>query len=99
MPFEAEQHAVLLELACCFSGICNPSGSVEDDVIAKVMREAIRKAVMELPLKLRGAVVLFYMEDMGIGDIARTLQISEGTVKSRLHNAKKKLRERLALYE
>ena len=79
--------------------VADPSGSVEDDVIAKVMREAIRKAVMELPLKLRGAVVLFYMEDMGIGDIARTLQISEGTVKSRLHNAKKKLRERLALYE
>ena len=82
-----------------FNEVADPSGSVEDDVIANVMREAIRKAVMELPLKIRGTVVLFYMEDMGIGDIARTLQISEGTVKSRLHNAKKKLRERLALYE
>ena len=54
---------------------------------------------MELPEKMRQVVILFYTEDMKINEIAEILRISEGTVKSRLHSAKKKLRERLEHYE
>ena len=38
MPLEAEQHAVLSETACCFSGICSLNGA---DVLYKDFDDAI----------------------------------------------------------
>lgn len=40
----------------------------------------------------RTAVTLFYYEDMGVKDIARVLRLPEGTVKSRLNRARRRLR-------
>ena len=40
----------------------------------------------------------FYTEQLPVQDIANILKISEGTVKSRLHNARSKLKERLQKY-
>jgi len=79
--------------------IADDSGSALDMAVSREQRDAVRKAVMTLPEKLRCVVIMFYMEDMQISEIAQTTGLSEGTVKSRLHNAKKKLRERLADYE
>ena len=42
--------------------------------------------------------LLHYREDFSLKDIGQTLEISEGTVKSRLFYARKKLSERLAKY-
>lgn len=55
----------------------------------------LRKAVAALPPQQRTVVVLFYMNDVSVEDIARTLEIPEGTVKSRLHYARRALRESL----
>jgi RNA polymerase sigma-70 factor (ECF subfamily) len=46
-----------------------------------------------LPDKLRIVVVLQAIEGHGVADIARLLDIPEGTVKSRLFDARKRLRE------
>ena len=42
--------------------------------------------------------LLHYREDFSLKDIGQTLEISEGTVKSRLFYARKKLSERLVKY-
>lgn len=59
----------------------------------------VESAVERLPEDVRPAVVLFYFEDWGIGDIARATGTFEGTVKSRLHRARKLLTETLYGYQ
>lgn len=51
------------------------------------------RAIDRLPEKLRITVVLFYFRSMDITSTARALQIPEGTVKSRLNKARKRLKE------
>jgi len=51
------------------------------------------EAVGGLPEKLRLAVILFYFEDMDTTATALALGIPEGTVKSRLSKARKRLKE------
>ena len=53
----------------------------------------IGEALDRLPQKLRVAMILFYIEDYSIKEISRTLNIPEGTVKSRLNQGRKLLRE------
>ncbi len=48
--------------------------------------------VNQLPYEFRSVVVLFYYEDMSIKYIAKTLSLSQGTVKSRLSRARAKLK-------
>ncbi len=47
----------------------------------------------EMDETLRVPMVLFYVEGFTVREIARTLRIPEGTVKSRLWNGRKTLRE------
>ena len=50
-------------------------------------------AVKALPKKERIVVHLFYYEDMPVKDISELLKIKESAVKTRLHRARKKLKE------
>ncbi|WP_247741047.1 sigma-70 family RNA polymerase sigma factor [Cohnella sp. LGH] len=63
-----------------------PSPSPEEDGGLE-LREAIDS--LELPMRL--VVVLHYIQDLPIKEVARTLELSEGTVKSRLYRAREKL--------
>jgi RNA polymerase sigma-70 factor (ECF subfamily) len=58
--------------------------------------DAVAGAVRGLSEKLRAVVVLRYYWDMSYGEIAETLAIPLGTVKSRLNAALHDLREELA---
>lgn len=51
-------------------------------------RVAIERALAALPAQQRIAVVLHYLLDQSIADIANTLKVSPGTVKSRLSRAR-----------
>lgn len=53
--------------------------------------------VLELERRFREVVILYYFEDMKVGEIARILDVSEGTVKSRLSRAREKLKDMLKL--
>lgn len=53
------------------------------------------EAVLALPPESRAVVVLFYYEDLTVEQIAKTLKIPQGTVKSRLSRAREKLRTML----
>ncbi len=54
--------------------------------------------VYALPEKYRLPVILFYFEDMAVADIAKALDIPQGTVISHLHRGRARLREELKDY-
>lgn len=53
----------------------------------------VRKALDHISPKMRSVLVLFEIEGYSIEEVSDTLGISRGTVKSRLHYARKKLKE------
>ena len=52
-------------------------------------------AVMKLPRKLREAVLLYYYQDMGTEEMAKSLGITQSTVSYRLQKGREKLRKLL----
>ncbi len=69
--------------------------SAEDDAARLELRGRVAAAVSELPEKLRIVTVLAAIEEHDLASVARLLDLPEGTVKSRLHRARKLLAERL----
>lgn len=59
----------------------------------------IQQALSTLPLSHRGVVVLYYIDDLSIQEIAEILDIPVGTVKSRLHYSRQALRKSLDLLQ
>ncbi|MBD5549798.1 MAG: RNA polymerase sigma factor [Lachnospiraceae bacterium] len=64
-------------------------------VIKREEAEMISRAVAALPVKQRAVVVLYYYNELSVGEIAKMLGCREGTVKSRLHTARKYLKGKL----
>lgn len=56
---------------------------------------AVRDAVATLPAKYRDAVIFFYFQEMDLDTAARSLELSQGTLKSRLFRAREILRNKL----
>ncbi len=59
-------------------------------------RAAIDEEIIRLPDRYRAAVVLCYMEGLTQEEAARRLRCPVGTIQSRLHRARERLRPRLA---
>lgn len=57
---------------------------------------ALTAALATLPERQRRAVVLHYLADLSVAEIARRENVAEGTVKSWLHRARAALADRLA---
>jgi RNA polymerase sigma-70 factor (ECF subfamily) len=55
----------------------------------------LRKAIQELPQEYQACVTLKYLEDLGIAEIAQTLQVPSGTVKTWLFRAREALLQKL----
>jgi RNA polymerase sigma-70 factor (sigma-E family) len=64
-----------------------------DDI---ALRQAVVAALRTLPPRQRAAVVLRYLEDLSVADVAVTLRCSEGAVKSHASRGLARLREALA---
>ena len=62
------------------------------------LRQYVTEAVNSLSLKHRTVVILHEFEGLTHAEIASILNCSEGTVRSRLHYARKKLRTLLKPY-
>ena len=56
---------------------------------------AVRRAIEELPDDARQTLVLREVEGLSYAEIAESLSIPKGTVMSRLHHARRKVREAL----
>ena len=61
----------------------------------KPEEDAVSVEVMNLPIRLREVVLLYYFEDMNTTEIAETLRISQQAVSGRLMRARAKLRKAL----
>lgn len=61
--------------------------------------ERVHSALGQLPPAHREVLVLFFLEDLGVDAIAEVLEIPLGTVKSRLHHAKRSIARQLRQLE
>ena len=77
------------------SGEQVPDTRAEDKIEHAADRGPLRRALAGLPAEHRAAVALFYLEEMTVAEVAVALDVPAGTVKSRLMNARSKLREAL----
>ncbi|MBQ7949737.1 MAG: sigma-70 family RNA polymerase sigma factor [Alphaproteobacteria bacterium] len=62
----------------------------------KQRQRIILRAVNSLPHKLRTTIILYEFEGLSIEEIASKLRIPSGTIKSRLHTARKILAQKLS---
>jgi len=69
--------------------------SPDRSLIAAEEKNAVRLAVNDLNDKLKIPVLLYYSMDISVEKISELLKIPQGTVKSRLYNARKILKEKL----
>jgi RNA polymerase sigma-70 factor (ECF subfamily) len=63
------------------------------DAVQRVMLERLRKEIERLPKKLRSVLQLSLVDEMGANDVGEVLGIPAGTVRSRVHTARKLLLE------
>lgn len=63
--------------------------SAEAVFLEEHMRRQLREIIMRLPVKLREVLVLHLEHEQTMAEIARVIGVSEGTVKSRLHRARR----------
>ena len=62
---------------------------MEDSIMAKEDNRMVRELVHNLPEKFKIPIILHYTIEMSLSDIAATISLPIGTVKSRLHKARK----------
>ncbi len=72
-----------------------PARTVEEVAVARQFQERLERAVDELPEKLRVVVLLAAIQGHDTREVSVLLDLPEGTVKSRLHAARKALAEKL----
>ena len=65
--------------------------SVEQDVMAQETVNDMWRMVLELPKKYREVMILFAHHQLSLKEIAQVLDVTEGTVKSRMFHARQKL--------
>ena len=76
--------------------IADPSPTPEERVQAWRLVESVDAALRALPIEHREVLLLREVENLSYGEIAATLGLAEGTVKSRIARARAALLERFA---
>ena len=86
---EARETAVMVQ------EMNSPERTVEDVRASREFEQRLARALDELPEKLRVVVLLGAIEGHDTREVGRLLDLPEGTVKSRLFHARKRLAEML----
>jgi len=76
--------------------VADGSGDPQRLIEAQRLEEPVQRALDSLSSEHRAVVVLSDIEGMSYEDIAATLHIPVGTVRSRLHRARERMRQMLA---
>lgn len=76
-----------------------PLGTRVETLEDRELRTAVRLEIERLPARFRCVLVLRELEGLRYDEIAQILGISQGTVESRLHRARQRLKRRLARFE
>jgi RNA polymerase sigma-70 factor (ECF subfamily) len=77
------------------SGLASAFPTPDRRAEEKETMRLVQEVIAELPPLHRAVIVLFYMEDLSLDEISRVLELPVGTVKSRLHYARGRLRDLL----
>ncbi len=64
-------------------------------VLAKERQQAVQRALRQLPEEFRTVLVMRSVEELPVEQVAESLEVSPGTVKSRLYRAREKMRDLL----
>jgi RNA polymerase sigma-70 factor (ECF subfamily) len=68
-----------------------PSRTIEEEVVEKFEFNQVKEAIDGLDSHYQKVIILRYYHDLPYNDIAKRLNLSCGTVKTRIHRAKNKL--------
>ena len=72
------------------------SNSPYANVELKETMEILSRAIDKLPVKHKMALVMYEFQGLSIQDIAEIMKTSPGTIKSRLHHARMKVRNSMS---
>ena len=74
----------------------DPSPGTEEQVVAEDEHRRLREAITQLPEEQREALILTQLQKVPYEEAALLLNVSEGTIKSRVNRAKARLKEILS---
>lgn len=89
------KHNIQLAGEEALNDIPDPEPSLEDQVLSHVDLEELAEAISTLAPIYKEVLVLNFVHGLPYGEIAEIAGVPEGTVKSRLSNARRMLRELL----
>ncbi|MED1945885.1 sigma-70 family RNA polymerase sigma factor [Brevibacillus sp. NRRL NRS-603] len=72
------------------------NNQVEEEILNRVKREEIVTYIQSLAPKYRQVILLHYYEDLSIAEVADILSVSQEVVRTRLHRARKQLKETMS---
>jgi len=75
--------------------VISSEASPEQAVESRELHELVYEAIAKLEFKQRTTLVLFYLQDFSLAEIAESMDCPIGTVKSRLYYARENLRREL----
>ena len=70
--------------------------AVDNDIEKNEIKHALQNVINALPNVYKSVIILRYLEDMSYENMAEILDCPVGTIRSRLYNAKEKLKENLS---
>ncbi len=77
------------------AGVASTESQPDQQVEDREMKEKVLAAIRSLPDREREVTTLFYINGYSQNDIAEFLEVPAGTVKSRLHSSRTRLKERM----
>lgn len=83
------EQADMLEFAAA------PGRGTVQEIICRQIEQSMRAEIAMLPTRCQEVLALFYGNDLTVAEVAEILRIPEGTVKTRLYQARKHLKEKL----
>lgn len=69
--------------------------TTENTIVVRDVKKALEGAIQRLPDKERMAILLRHMKQMKYEEVARTMKLPPGTVKTLIHNGRKALKQSL----
>ena len=84
-------------VAATGSGQVGPDDDPAGQVLSKISAESVQDAIEALPLEFRVVASLYFMQEFTYPEIAEILECPVGTVRSRLHRARRMLQKTLWL--
>ena len=68
----------------------------EEQALQRDHSSELFRTVMDLPIKYREIIILFYFKELSTGEISKILDMNEATVRTRLTRGREKLKECLS---